>query len=58
MLFSRWKFCKNKKGVTLVEMIAAVAITAILASVLSMMIVPVMNSYRNSEAPRSPVSFI
>ena len=50
MLFSRWKLRKNKKGVTLVEMIAAITITAILASVLSMMIVPVMNSYRNSEA--------
>lgn len=48
MLFSRWKLRKNKKGVTLVEMIAAIAITAILASVLSMMIVPVMNSYRNA----------
>lgn len=48
MLFSRWKFSKNKKGVTLVEMIAAIAITAILASVLSMMIVPVTNSYRRA----------
>ena len=27
MLFSRWKLRKNKKGVTLVEMIAAIAIT-------------------------------
>jgi len=31
---------------TLVEMIAAIAITAILAAVLSMMIVPVMNTYK------------
>ena len=48
MLFNRWKRAKNKKGITLVEMIAAIAITAILASVLSMMIVPVMNTYRTS----------
>ena len=48
MLFSRWKLRKNKKGVTLVEMIAAITITAILASVLSMMIVPVTNSYRRA----------
>ncbi len=48
MLFARWRISKNKKGITLVEMIAAIAITAILASVLSMMIVPVMNSYRNA----------
>ena len=41
---------KSKKGITLVEMLAAVVITAILASVLSMMIVPVINSYRKSEA--------
>lgn len=50
MLFVRWKLSKNKKGITLVEMIAAIAITAILASVLSMMIVPVMNTYRNASA--------
>ena len=43
MLFRRMRFGKNKKGITLVEMIAAVAITAILASVLSMMVVPVLN---------------
>ena len=50
MLFSRWRLAKSKKGITLVEMLAAVVITAILASVLSMMIVPVINSYRKSEA--------
>ncbi|HAE89312.1 MAG TPA: hypothetical protein DCG79_05580 [Clostridiales bacterium] len=49
MLFVRWKKARNKKGITLVEMLAAVVITAILASVLSMMIVPVMNSYSKSE---------
>ena len=48
MLFRRWKKAKNKKGITLLEMIAAVAITAILASVLSMLIVPVMNTYRTA----------
>ena len=50
MLFTRWKLAKNKKGVTLVEMIAAIAITTILAAVLSAMIVPVMNTYRNASA--------
>ncbi len=49
MIFRRWRFGKNKKGVTLGEMIAAIAITAILASVLSMMVVPVMNVYRKTE---------
>ena len=48
MIFRRWKFAKNRKGITLVEMIAAIAITAILASVLSMMIIPVINTYRKS----------
>ena len=48
MLFRRMRFGKNKKGITLVEMIAAVAITAILASVLSMMVVPVLNVYNRT----------
>ena len=50
MLVRKWKLCKNKKGITLLEMLAAVAITAILASVLSMMIVPITNTYRNASA--------
>ena len=49
MLITRWKHAKNKKGISLVEMIAAIAITSILAAVLSAMIVPVMNTYRNAE---------
>ena len=48
MIFRKWKYAKNKKAITLVEMIAAIAITAILATVLSMMIVPVINNYRNA----------
>ena len=48
MLLTRFRQAKNKKGMTLVEMIAAVAITAILAAVLSMMIVPVMNTYKTN----------
>lgn len=49
MIFRRFGFGKNKKGITLVEMIAAIAITAILASVLSMMVVPVLNVYHRTE---------
>jgi len=49
MLFTGRRFYRNRKGITLVEMVAAIAITAILASVLSMMIVPVMNTYRRTE---------
>ena len=48
MIFRRWKYAKNKKGVTLMEMIVAIVITSILATVLSMMIVPVINSYRTA----------
>ena len=46
MLWMRFRQAKSRKGLTLVEMIAAIAITAILATVLSMMIVPVMNTYK------------
>ena len=49
MLFARIKRLKNRKGVTLVEMVVAMAIVAILATVLSMMIVPVMNAYTINE---------
>ena len=49
MLFTRM-FRKNKKGITLLEMLAAVVITAILASILSMMMVPILNTYRNQDA--------
>lgn len=45
MLFRKFRMAKNKRGITLAEMIVAVAITAILASVLSMMIIPVMKIY-------------
>ena len=45
MLLRKFLHAKNKKAVTLLEMLAAIAITAILASVLSMMMVPVMNTY-------------
>lgn len=48
MLITRFRQIKNKKGITLVEMLAAVTITAILAIVLSMLIVPVMNTYNVS----------
>ena len=50
MLIEKLRRAKNKKGVTLVEMIAAIAITAILATVLSMMVVPVMNTYSSNRA--------
>lgn len=45
MLLRKFRQAKNKKAVTLLEMLAAIAITAILASVLSMLMVPVMNTY-------------
>ena len=48
MLWTRFRQAKNKKAMTLLEMIAAIAITAILAAVLSMMIVPVMNTYKTN----------
>ena len=48
MLIIRFRQAKNLKGVSLLEMIAAIAITAILAAVLSMMIVPVINTYRTN----------
>ena len=50
MWVTRLRHTKNKKGLTLIEMIAAIAITAILASVLSMMIVPVLNTYQANAA--------
>ena len=49
MLLTKLRQAKSKKGMTLVEMLAAIAITAILATVLSMMIVPVINTYRTNE---------
>lgn len=48
MLWTRFRQAKNKKGMTLIEMLAAIAITAILAAVLSMMIIPVMNTYKTN----------
>ena len=50
MFVTKFRHTKNKKGITLIEMIAAIAITAILASVLSMMIVPVLNTYQANAA--------
>ena len=45
MLFARMKKLKNKKAMTLVEMIVAIAVTAILAVCLSMVLSPVVNTY-------------
>ena len=39
------KLRRNKKGITLVEMVVAIAVTAILATTLSAMIVPIVNVY-------------
>ena len=49
MLIRKFRYAKNKKGLTLLEMIAAVLITSILAAVVSMMIVPVTNIYNQNE---------
>ena len=40
---------KGRKGVTLVEMIVAIAIVAILATVLSLMMVPVTSMYKSNQ---------
>lgn len=49
MLINRFKQLKGKKGVSLVEMLVAIVITSILSVVLSMMIVPVMNTYSRNK---------
>jgi len=43
-----WAKRKNKKGITLVEMVVAIAITAILAICLSTMLVPILNVYSSN----------
>lgn len=48
MLWTRFRQAKNKKGMTLIEMLAAIAITAILAAVLSMMIIPAFGFIQQS----------
>ena len=45
MIFTRWKKRMNKKGMSLVEMVVAIAVTGILAVCLSMIMSPVMNTY-------------
>lgn len=50
MLFIRWKFRKNKKALSLIEMIVAIAVTAILAVCLSMVMSPVMNTFTVNKA--------
>ena len=45
MIFTRWKKRTNKKGMSLVEMVVAIAVTGILAVCLSMIMSPVMNTY-------------
>ena len=49
MLLRKFLTCTNRKGMSLIELIVAIAITAILAVTLSMMIVPVMNTYSVNE---------
>ena len=40
---------RNKKGITLVEMVVAIAVTAILATCLSTMMVPIVNTYSSNK---------
>ena len=46
MLWRRLR--RNKRGITLVEMVVAIAVTAILATALSTMMVPVINLYSSN----------
>ncbi len=50
MLWTRFKAVKNKRAMTLVEMIVAIAVTAILAVCLSMVMSPVIKTYSVNKA--------
>ncbi len=50
MLWTRFKTVKNKRAMTLVEMIVAIAVTAILAVCLSMVMSPVIKTYGVNKA--------